>query len=115
MIWHDIPESYIGGGSGSTADPIYRYHGHAESPDGRCFDVDVRTLDGKTAQFKIDNTIYDLPDGALFLITTTSGKAEVKQLQRDLAGVQPDRDSIVAFANSDPDVAKFTGVTADSR
>lgn len=58
MIWRDIPEFYRGGGSGTTTDPVYQYHGYAESPDGRRFEVDVRTLDGKTAQFKIDNTIY---------------------------------------------------------
>jgi hypothetical protein len=48
----------------------------------------VQTADGKTALFTIDNTSYDLADGALFLITTEDGQAEVQQLQRDLSGVQ---------------------------
>ena len=115
MIWHDIPESYIGGGSGSTRDPVYRYHGYAESSEGRRFEVDVRTLDGKTAQFKIGDTIYDLSNGTLFLVTTIGGKTEVKQLQRDLSDVELNHESIVAFAQSDPDVARFAGVTSDSQ
>ena len=115
MIWYDALKSGEGSGSGSTADPIYRYHGYAESPDGRRFDWEVQTADGKTALFTIDNTTYDLADGALFLITTASGKTEVKQLQRNLSDVEPNRDSIVAFSKSDPDVARFTGVTPDSQ
>ena len=115
MIWHDALESGEGSGSGSTADPIYRYHGYATSPGGPRFDWEVQTADGRTARFQINNTSYDLSDGRLFLITTGNGSTEVRQLQRDLSGVQPNRESIVAFAKSDPDVARFTGVTLDSR
>ncbi len=115
MIWHDALESGEGSGSGSTADPIYRYQGYAASPGGPRFEWEVQTADGRTARFQINHTSYDLADGALFLITTEDGQTEVRQLQRDLSGVQPNHESIVAFARSDPDVAKFTGVTPDSQ
>jgi len=36
-------------------------------------------------------------------------KADVKQLDRDLSGVQLNRESIVDFAKRDPDVARFVG------
>jgi len=115
MIWHDVlGGSGEGKGSGSTTDPIYRYQGYAESSDGRRFDWEVQTADGKTALFKIDDTRYDLADGRLFLVTTRGGRTEVRQLDRDLSGVQPDWESIVVFAKSDPDVAEFAGVTPDS-
>jgi hypothetical protein len=109
MIWHDVLGSGGGQGSGSTTDPIYRYRGYAESLDGRRFDWEVQTADGKTAQFKIDHTDYDLSDGHLFIVTTKNGKTDVKQLHRDLASVQPNQASCVAFAKSDPDVARFIG------
>ncbi len=35
------------------------------------------------------------------------GKTEVIQLQRDLSTVQFERESIMAFATSDPDIAQF--------
>jgi hypothetical protein len=114
MIWHDILGSGEGKGSGSTTDPVYRYRGYAESLDGGRFDWEVQTLDGKTALFWIDDTSYDLSDGTLFIVTTQDGKTEVKQLHRDLSGVQTDRESIIAFAQNDPDIIKFARVTPDS-
>ena len=115
MIWSDALESGEGSGTGSTVDPIYRYHGWAVSRGGPRFDWEVQTADGRTARFEINDTSYDLSGGSLFLITIEDGQAEVRQLQRDLSGIQPDRESIIAFAQSDPDVAAFAGVETDSR
>jgi hypothetical protein len=114
MIWHDVLGSGEGKGSGSTTDPVYRYRGYAESLDGHRFDWEVQTADGKTALFKIDDTRYDLTDGRLFIVTTKDGKTRVRQLDRDLSDVQTDQESIVTFAENDPDVAEFTGVTPGS-
>jgi len=113
MIWHDFSASSRG--SGSTSDPIYRYRGYAESPGGHRFDWEAQTADGKTALFDIDGTRYDLTAGRLFIVTTQDGATLVRQLDRDLSSVQTNRESIVAFAKSDPDVAEFTGVTPDSQ
>lgn len=115
MIWHDVPGSFMSEGSGSTTDPVYRIHGYAESQDGLRFDWELETSDGKTAQFRIDNTSYDLADGALFIITTKNGETEVKQLRRDLSGVQAKHESCVAFAKSDPEVARFIGDTPNPK
>jgi hypothetical protein len=113
MIWHDFSASSRG--SGSTSDPIYRYKGYAESPGGHRFDWEVQTADGKTALFTIDGTRYDLAAGRLFIVTAQDGATLVRQLDRDLSSVQTNRESIVAFAKSDPDVAEFAGVTPDSQ
>jgi len=114
MMWHDCLKSGRGSGSGSTTDPVYRYQGWAESSDGRRFEWEVQTADGKTALFKIDDTRYDLTDGRLFIVTMKNGKTQVRQLDRDLSNVQANQESIVAFARSDPHVAEFAGVTPGS-
>ncbi|HUV88906.1 MAG TPA: hypothetical protein VMY80_04575, partial [Anaerolineae bacterium] len=106
MIWHNL-ESSTHHGSGSTTDPVYRLQGDAESQDGRHVDWRLETTDGKTAQFWIDNTPYDLSSGTLFIITTKNERTEVRQLQRDLSGVQTNYESCIAFARSDPDLASF--------
>jgi hypothetical protein len=107
MIWHDIIDSVVSEGSGATDDPVYTYRGYATASDGAGFDWEVRTADGQTAQFMIDGTIYDLSEGRLFIVTTQGGVTRVSQLQRDLSGVQPNYDSIAAFAREDPDVSRF--------
>lgn len=106
MIWHDVSESSMCEGSGSTTDPAYRLQCYAESKDGRRVDWEVQTADGRTARFRIDGISYDLSDGALFIIKTRDG-ARVIQLQRDLSSVHPNRESVTTFARSDPDVLSF--------
>jgi hypothetical protein len=105
MIWHDVPVPTRG--SGSTDGPIYSYQGHARSPGGQGFDWEVRTADGKTALFTIDGTRYDLAAGRVLMITTQDGGTRVRQLRRDPAGVETDRESILAFARGDADLARF--------
>jgi hypothetical protein len=112
MIWHDFLASSRG--SGSTGDPIYRYQVYTESPGGHRFDWEVQTADGKTALFDIDGTRYDLTHGRLFIVMTQDGKTLVRQLDRDLSSVQTNRESVVAFANSDPDLARFISSTPNS-
>lgn len=107
MIWHDVSESSMCEGSGSTTDPVYRLQCYAESKDGRRVDWEVQTADGRTAQFRIDDISYDLSDGALFIIKTRDGETRVIQLQRDLSSVHPNRESVTTFARSDPDVLSF--------
>jgi hypothetical protein len=118
MMWHDFVGdsgcSSTSEGSGFTPDPIYRVEGYAESWDGHRFDWEVQTNDGKTAQFWIDGRRYDLSDGTLFIVTMEDGGADVMQLERDVSRVQPDSSSCVAFARSDPDLARFIGDTSTS-
>jgi hypothetical protein len=115
MIWHDfVLDSADNHGPRSTTDPVYRAEGYAESKRGHRLEWKAHTTDGKTAQFWIDNVPYDLADGTLFIVTTANGELEITQLQRDLSGVQPDRESCLAFAQSDPDLARFVSDTPKS-
>jgi hypothetical protein len=114
MIWHDLGSASTHG-SGATGDPIYRLSGYASSPDGRRVEWKAQTRDGKTAQFWIDSVDYDLANGKVFIVTTTSGVTNVRQLDRDLSGVQADYGSCVAFARGDPDLARFVDSLSDSQ
>jgi hypothetical protein len=115
MIWHDFVLDSAGShGPSSTTDPVYRAEGYAESKDGHRLDWKAHTTDGKTAQFWIDDVPYDLTDGTLFIVTIANGKPEIAQLQRDLSDVQPGRESCLAFARGDPDLAGFVSDVTES-
>jgi hypothetical protein len=82
------------------------------NPDGPSFDPfwEVETTDGRTARFSVDGREFDLSKGAMFIVTTKNGKAEVTQLRRDLSavpihGVSLAR-SLEGFLAKDPDVRK---------
>jgi hypothetical protein len=113
MIWHDAIAASNSHGSSSTESSVYTLEGYAESQNGVRVEWDLETSDGKTAQFAIDNTNYDLSEGALFIISTEAGTTAIMQLNRDLSSVQPEYDSCVAFGESDPDVAYFIRDTSD--
>jgi hypothetical protein len=107
MIWHDIVDASMGKGVGAAGASTYQYGGRAESADGREFTWQVKTEDGVTAEFRIDNTHYDLENGRLFIVTTGPGGTAVEQFERDMEDVQANRESCIAFAHSDPDVQAF--------
>jgi hypothetical protein len=106
MIWHDA-SSATSSGSGSTSDPIYRVEGQAVYPDDSTLNWTIETKDGQSAQFTLNGTNYDLSAGTLFLIRTSGGSIQVEQLRSDLSSVQLERDSILAFAQADPDIARL--------
>jgi len=104
MIWHDATGA-TSSGSGSTSDPVYRVEGQAVYSDGSTLSWTIETRDGQNAQFTLNGVSYDLAQGTLFLVRTSGGSIEVEQLRRDVSSVQLERDSILAFAQADPDIA----------
>ena len=115
MIWHDAIAASNSHGSSSTESSVYTLKGYAESENGIRVEWDLETSDGKTAQFIIDNTNYDLSEGALFIISTKTGTTTIMQLNRDLSSVQPEYDSCVAFGENDPDVVYFIRGTSNEQ
>jgi hypothetical protein len=107
MMWFDMTDEVSGEGSGSTRDPVHKVVGHAAASDGRRVDWRLETVDGDTATFSIAGRTYDLSEGALFLIRTLDGGAQVQQLSRDLSAIQPTNESCAAFAETDTDVNRF--------
>ncbi len=107
MIWYEALASSNSHGSSSTESSVYTLEGYTESDDGIRIEWNLETSDGKTAEFAIDNTSYNLSEGSLFIISKTIETPSVVQLNHDLSGVRPNYDSCVAFGKSDPDVASF--------
>jgi hypothetical protein len=106
MIWHDAADT-TSTGSGSTSDAAYRVEGRAVSRGGAPVEWTIGTSDGQTAQFTLDGVSYDLARGTLFLVRTNGSSAQVEQLDRDLSAVSLEQDVILAFAQGDPDIARF--------
>jgi hypothetical protein len=109
MIWDNFQGAHQYRGSGSTADPIYRGEGTVEAGDGSGYSFTVETEGGQTAVFEINGQRYDLAQGRLFIIRVTGDGRQVQQLDRDLSGVEPTSEGIIAFGRSDPDVSAMAG------
>jgi hypothetical protein len=107
MIWFDGAKSSACSSSSSTSDPQFVLQCHAVSTTDIRFDWHLETEDGVTADFSIDGKSFDLEDGKLFLIRTSSGEVEVMQIERDLSSVRPDADSIIEFSLNDPTIQEF--------
>ncbi|MCP5101653.1 MAG: hypothetical protein GY943_39415 [Chloroflexi bacterium] len=112
MVWHDGNRSSTCGSTAVTDQP-YKLECSIESLDGHV-DWRAETHDGITAQFEIDNVHYDLARGTLFLIQTRGGQIEVTQLARDFSTVGQERESIISFAEDDPDISEFIRSQSDS-
>lgn len=105
LIWTDVVGGWSSGGTGSTEEEAYRQQGHVEAHDGRSFDFYIETRDGVTADFSIDGKRYDLEEGSLFLVTSSSGTIEVMQLNDDLSTLTATNEGIEAFGRNTPSIA----------
>lgn len=114
MIWFDGAKSSACGSSSSTSDPLFVLRCHAVSRSDFRIDWYLETDDGVTADFSIDGKPFDLENGKLFLITTSTGEAEVLQIERDLSGVRPEADSITEFGLNDPTIQDFIHVSSET-
>ncbi|UCF62343.1 MAG: hypothetical protein JSV37_06505 [Anaerolineaceae bacterium] len=107
MIWFDRAKSSACSSSSSTSDPVFVLRCHALTRSDVRFDWLLETEDGVTANFSIDGQSFDLDGGKLFLISTSSGEAEVVQIKRNLSSVRPEADSIIEFSLDDPVIQEF--------
>ncbi len=114
MICSDIHGGAGGLGEHLSGPPwVRKEKGYTSSSDGRRFDWQLETGDGRSVSCQVDGKEYDLSKGTLFLVKTMGGKTEVEQLSRDLSAVQPDFESCKDFARKDAAVSKFLGTEAD--
>jgi hypothetical protein len=107
LMWHDASGSGTCHGSGSTEDPVYHMDCSAQGADGSELAWSLESAEGETVEMRINGADYDLSDGNLFLIRTQAGGTDITQLQKDLTGITLERDSILGFAQSDPDISTF--------
>ena len=73
----------------------------------------LETKDGETAKFTISGKLFDLSAGKLFVIQSSSGDLDVKQLKRDLSDVQADAGSVTEFGLSDPTILAFIQTSSE--
>jgi len=104
VVWFDRSS----GSSGvSVAEGSVTYSGLSAPPGRSRIEWRCDTSDGRTGVVRIDGQQYDLSKGAIFLVSTKGGRAEVQQLQRDLARFKPGHDGLEELAKEDAEVARF--------
>jgi hypothetical protein len=97
-------------GSSDYATASSTESGLAESATGPQYSWLLKTSDGKTAAFRIDDNEYDLSKGAMFVSTIKDGKVELHQLNRDLSLVPFEIPECKEYLKNDPEVQKLLGL-----
>lgn len=85
-----------------TIDAIMRF------ADGTRLAVKCTSPDGNTGAVSVGDETFQLADGNLFLVSGTGDRPRVKQLKRDLWGINfKDHKSLQAFGKADPEIVTF--------
>lgn len=106
----NVKGSHHSGGSGSTDNPVHTARGSAGNVDAGGYQWQLETMDGKSANCRINGTDYDLSKGGLFVITTKGEQAEVNQLKRDLSTIPFDTDGCREPLVKDTEIRKALGL-----
>lgn len=113
MIWHDGINHVSC--STSTNNRRYEIECNAIAYTNNSFEWHLETNDGITAKFIIDDHLFDLSDGNLFIATSLGEDTEVRQVKRDLSEVQANAESVTEFGLSDPVVLEFIHASSEIR
>lgn len=105
MIWHDSIKN--SGCEGSTLHQSDIMRCFAFSEDDRRFDWYLETSDGETATFSINDRLFDLSFGNLFVIKNSEEGLDVTQLCRDLSKIPANTEEVIEFGLSDPTIRDF--------
>ena len=84
----------------------------AFSPAGQRLDWQIETVDGLTAEFRINGERYDLSDGNIFLMSTANDMTHIQQTQGDLSSLSLEYDDIVSYGLGHTDIAQFIQLTS---
>ena len=108
MIWHDAVQSSMCDSSGSTHDSKHVVQCSAVSREGPGFEWQIKTSDGIYAEFSIDDSLFDLANGNVFIVAVTGESTDIQQLQGDLTDIDSQNDNtITGFGLNDPDINSF--------
>lgn len=124
-VWTDA-RSYSGGVSYPSANniPLRKYlaagnfklrFGSKDNDVGDEVEYTFEITDGEKGQLTFNDKSYDFGKGALFLVSGQEGELRVQQLSRDSSKLPMERNAIVAFGNTDPDIKAFFSKSAVSR
>lgn len=107
MIWYDAAQSSTCDSSGPTNENTHVVQCQVNFETNQSFDWQIETSDGLTAKFVLNKNQFDLSKGNVFVVSTAQNPIEIRQFQRNLAGVKPESGSITEFGLNDPDIAEF--------
>lgn len=97
-----------GGGSVNSGNPWGRnVEGYVNAADGARISFRAKMRHGLGGDATIDGVAHDLAAGGLFLVAHDKGKTRIKQLKRNLAGLEYTVEGLKAFAASDPEFSGF--------
>lgn len=106
LLWHDLPYSTFCQASDRNNSPVFTLQCVAGTIDDGIAWI-VRTRNGVKGQLKIANRTYKLTNGTLFLIRTTTDGYHIFQEERAFESLLLERESVIDFAESDPDIRRF--------
>jgi hypothetical protein len=114
VVW---TEGAGGGGSGGgsseyTDEKGTRCDGHLRAGGEHAFKFHCETKDGQTGKVTVAEKDYDLSEGNLFLVRAAGDQFVIEQLRRDLADVKFERESLLAFKRTDPEISGFFAKSA---
>jgi hypothetical protein len=84
------------------------------SRDGRQVTWEWATRDGRTGAVTINGAKYDPAAGRVFLVSTRGGQVQVRQVPRDLSGLQAEQEGFLALVDSDPEIARFVAAASEA-
>jgi hypothetical protein len=102
----------VGGGTGDSGQNnsgppwVTNDHGSQTAQDGRTFNWEVETTDGRNLKCRVNGKDFDPAKGTLFLVRTKKGQSEAEQVKEDLSAVQPTAESLKEFARKNAAVSK---------
>jgi hypothetical protein len=113
LVWTDLAgetQDWADTSAGSVV-----FYGSVTSPQGRKLEWRLETVDRINGKVIINHGRYELSNGRVFLVTMGGERMNIRQLQRDLSDVSPNRAGLEAFAKEDPDVARFVAAASPPR
>jgi len=81
--------------------------------DGVQLSWEWSTRDGRTGPVTVNEVRYDPAAGRVFLVWTRGRRVEVRQLPRDPTDVPAEAAGFSAFADTDPDIARFVAAASE--
>jgi|GEM_PF-1292404 len=112
MFWYEDPATARCQTQTTPEDQLTQATCSAETAAGQRIEWGVTAAGTREAEVTISGQSYHLDQGRLFLITTRDGAISVLQLDRDLAAVEPEEASIIAFAESVPEILQLARAAA---
>lgn len=106
VIWGDATRG-AGGGQGSIGNQAATGDGYLDTHDRGKVEFRFSITPARTGRVTVDGTDYDLANGNLFLVSTRGKPTRIKQLRRELSGMDLEPVYFQALGEKDPEIRAF--------